>query len=771
VIDGPGAPSVGTRATPVLHLAMLLAFLAAFAAGLPRLQQDPSLEALMRADHPALALREQVRATFGLEDPIVVALATDRPDGMFDAAALDALVRVTQALAALPAVDPEQVFGLTTQQWVHGDGDALLVQPLLPEGPIGPVEIATLRRALAASPAYRGTLIAHDGSAALVAAELRDERTAADTYEQILARIGAIPLPPGMRAHVAGEAVAAGFLSRFIERDSMVLTPAAALLMLVLLRLFLRSWQGMVAGAFVMLGTLAATVGAMAWVGAKFYVVTTCMPAILLCISIADIIHYGERVARLHAEGLPAHAALAQGLQELGRPILLTSFTNAAGFAGMALTTDELPLVGYGAAAAFGVMVAWLLTVVGVPAIFRLIGLPRVPPGPPVARLRFARLGALIARRPAAVLCGVAAVLAIGIWQTTRVQFNENRILNFGRDSSVYQADRLLSERFAGPNYLDLYLRVAPGETLLAPERVAAIADLQAWMEREGGFSATTSFVDVLQGVVRAARPGDPALPADADEAEQFLFLFEVSGRPGDLRQEITADRREAYLRGHLPSGEFRRNREIMAALEPQLRARLSSVGIEAQMTGAVALTDTFVGPYLPSTMWSIATSALLVGLMCALLMRSATQGMLCMVPVAVGVVCVFGLMGALGIWLSIATSMFASIGIGLGVDFAIHTLHAARRGRAAGHSGEALTQFVLADIGRPLTANAMILSIGFAVTTLSSIPPLRSFGVLVAATVLASWLSAILILPALIALAERRAGARLHAAVGRALP
>lgn len=760
------------QGSAILRLAVLVTFLAAFAAGLPRLQQDPSLEALMRADHPALALRQQVRTTFGLEDPIVVALATDRRDGMFDAASLEALVRVTQAVSDLPAVDPEQVFSLSTQQWVHADADTLRVEPLLPPGPVDDAAVASLRRALAATSMYRGTLIAYDGSAALIAAELRDERTAADTYEEILERIDAIELPPAMRSHVAGEAVAAGFLSRFIERDSMVLTPAAALLMLLLLRLFLRSWQGMVAGAFVMLGTLMATVGAMAWVGAKFYLVTACMPAILLCISIADIIHYGERVARLHTEGMPADTALATGLRELGRPILLTSLTNAAGFIGMALATDEKPLVGYGAAAAFGVMVAWLLTVVGVPAIFRLIGLPRVPPGPSTARLRFARLGAVIARRPASVLVGVAAVLALGIWQTTHVQFNENRILNFGEASSVYQADRLLSERFAGPNYLDLHLEVAPGESLLAPERIAAIDGLQDWMERHGGFGATYSFVDVLQEVVRAAR-GDPhaALPGTADEAEQFLFLFEVSGRPEDLRQEITPDRRQAYLRGHLPSGEFLRNRAVIEALEPQLRERLASVGIEARLTGAVALTDTFVGPYLPSTLWAIATSALLVGLMCALLMRSLAQGVLCMVPVAVGVICAFGLMGALDIWLSIATCMFASIGIGLGVDFAIHTLHAARRGRDAGRSGAALTQFIVGDIGRPLTANAMILSIGFAVTTLSSVPALRSFGVLIGATVVASWLSAILILPALVALADRRReAARLQAADGRAV-
>lgn len=755
-------PSITTKHS-ISHwfLPAVLLLIAGLAAGLPRLQQEPSIEALIRPDNPALELRRQVRETFGLKDPVVVALAMPASGEMMRPDALDALRRVTEAIRAVPQVDPEQVFSLSTQQWVRSEDDALVLVTAVPDDVPAESLPAAAEQALNAMPIFRGTLIAYDGSAALIAAELRDDRDAADAYEAIVDRVESIQLPAGMRFYAAGEATSIGFLSRYMQRDAYILTPVAGALMLVCLLLFLRSWQGMLAGAFVMLGTLVATLGAMAWFDAKIFVITSSMPAILLSISIADIIHYGERVARLNAEGIDAPTAIRQGLRELGRPILLTSLTNAAGFVGMAATTDEIPLIGYGAAAAFGVMVAWVLTVLGVPAIFRLVGLPKAPPVPLMSQRRLEQLGDAIARRPGHVLGAVGLMLALGVWQAGKVQFNEDRIANFGAHSSVFQANRLINERFAGTNYLDVVLEAAPGRSLIELDAVARIDGLQRWMESEGHFSATYSFVDLLQGIAHSARD-DGLMPASSDELEQFLFLYEAYGKPGELRQEISVDRTRAYLRGYLRSGEYQANHAVLTALQRELDARFAGSSVRAQPAGAVLLTDSFVGPYLPSTLWSVALSALLVGMMCALLTRSLTDGLLCMVPVAVGVLCVFGLMGALGIWLSIATSMFASISIGLGVDFAIHTLHATRRGQALGHEGPALTRFVISDVGRPLTANALVLALGFSVTILSSIPPLRSFGLLVASTVFASYLSAILILPALFALRTR---GRRHAA------
>ncbi|MGQ0530535.1 MAG: efflux RND transporter permease subunit [Panacagrimonas sp.] len=758
-----------SRRSRIWMMAGLLVVIAAFGAGLTRIYKQPSIEALVPKDSSALSLRSTVRSTFGLRDPLVVALIAENPNDMLTADALTAVSRATEALRQVAQIDPDQVFSIATEQWVRTEGDELRVEPLLPALPLPPDAEQQLKRALDAAPDYRGTLIAQDYSAALIAAELRDGVNPADTYEAVLEQMNALDLPQGITVHIAGEATSSGFLSRYIDRDATVLTPAAAALMLVMLGLFLHSWRGLAAGALVMLGTLATTVGLMGWLGSPLYVITSCLPAVLLCISIADVVHYGERVARLRSEGKAATEAISEALHDLYRPMLLTSMTTAAGFVGMALTAALPPLVDYGWYAAFGVTVAWIFTVVGVPLLFQLIGTPSTTVARSPRRLALSiptRWTDFLAEYPLLVLSLVGLLTALGVSLATRVEFNEERIRNFAQDSTVFMADRALNERFAGVNFLDVYIHAEPGTSLLTPDQLARVAGLQTWMETEGGFAATHSVVDLLRNITRAINPDRAqTLPVSAEEAEQFLLLYEISGPPGDLRQEITSDRSQLHLRGHLKTANYQTNKPVVEALQAELDQRFAGSGLNAEITGSVHVTHSFFGPYLPSTLTGISASAAMVFLICALLQRSLLQGLLCIVPVGAAVLGVFGFMGALGIWLNVATSMFASIGIGLGVDFAIHTLHSIRSGLSRGHAGAALTRFVYADVGRPLAANALILALGFSITLLSSIPPLRSFGLLVAATICASYLAAILILPSLYALATRHRVAQLQPA------
>lgn len=207
------------RRRALIVLAMILVVLAALATGLTRLRKEPSVDALVPTGSHALQLRATVRETFGLKDPLVVALATDRADGILDLAALRALHQLTAALREVAQIDPDQVFSLATEQGVRSEGDALHVEPLLPAEPLPADAAEVVKRAVAGAPMYRGTLVAEDFSAALIAAELREGADAADAYEAGLARVRAVRLPAGVQVQVAGEATSAGFLSRFIDRD------------------------------------------------------------------------------------------------------------------------------------------------------------------------------------------------------------------------------------------------------------------------------------------------------------------------------------------------------------------------------------------------------------------------------------------------------------------------------------------------------------------------------------------------------------------------
>ena len=110
----------------------------------------------------------------------------------------------------------------------------------------------------------------------------------------------------------------------------------------------------------------------------------------------------------------------------------------------------------------------------------------------------------------------------------------------------------------------------------------------------------------------------------------------------------------------------------------------------------------------------------------------------------------VLGGMGLLDVPLGIATSMFASLTVGIGVDFGIHFLHRylSERGRGA-DDAEALMATV-EKTGTALRWNALVLAAGFAVLSVSSLKPNHSLGLLLAAAMMACYVAALIFLPRL---------------------
>ena len=112
----------------------------------------------------------------------------------------------------------------------------------------------------------------------------------------------------------------------------------------------------------------------------------------------------------------------------------------------------------------------------------------------------------------------------------------------------------------------------------------------------------------------------------------------------------------------------------------------------------------------------------------------------------------IYAVMGFTGIWLSVGTSMFAAIAIGVGVDFAVHTVD-----RMIYFINELKLDIEVAfetffkTTGRALLFNLLSVSLGFGVLITSSVPPLIRFGSLVAVSVSAGFLASITVLPAII--------------------
>ena len=136
---------------------------------------------------------------------------------------------------------------------------------------------------------------------------------------------------------------------------------------------------------------------------------------------------------------------------------------------------------------------------------------------------------------------------------------------------------------------------------------------------------------------------------------------------------------------------------------------------------------------------------------------RSIWAASLTLVPVLTGVLFTYATMGLFKVDIAPATSMTAAIATGLGVDFAIHLLAELRRAEREGSQGINVFHGRYALVARACIYSALALSCALAVICLSSTPPLRWFGGLVAAASVGSLVGAIIILPALFALGSAR--------------
>lgn len=747
-----------------------LVAIATFAAQLPGLEKDTTPEAFVPEGSSSLAYRDRVEATFGLKDPMVVAVVNEGDAGIFNPDSLRLVQWLSDRIAEVEGIDPERVTSLATENNIRGTEEGMLVEPFWETPPATSETAQRVWQQLQRFPLYLGNLVARDGSGTLIVAELLDETAATDIYFALRelaerAREAGVAGPED-RIHVAGQGAVSGYLSEYISADASRLNPVAAVLITLVLLLAYRSLSGVLLPNVVVLGTVATGLGAMAASGVPIYVITNSLPVILIGIAVCDSIHifgqYYEEIA--HDPGIAAREAVARAMAAMWRPVTLTTATTAAGFLGLATAADLPPMQSYGLFAALGVAAAWLWSLLLLPALLSLFR-PRpsravrttAETTPDLSSRLMTGMGTVVGRYPRATVTVAAALAILGALGAGQVVFNDQRIHSFEPSTPLRVADGAINARFDGTYYLDVVIETDAREALFEPEKLRRIERLQEWMETEGGLRNTTSIVDYIKQMHRAFNGDDPAyyrIPDDAQLIAQYFLLYSASGAPTDFEEQVDYDYRQAHVRGQMRHDDFREIAPIVTGLERHLTEHFNTEEMRGVATGALELAHSWLAPLAASTRNGMALALALVFLASALFFRSVVLGLLATLPVAFAVLMVFAVMGYTGIWLGIGTSMFAAIAIGLGVDFAIHTLDRLRH--LLGKQGMAYGDAVAAlfpTTGRALLFNLLALALGFGVLMSSSVPPLQDFGLLVAVAVVTSFAASLTALPALIAL------------------
>lgn len=761
------------RPRTVLLLTAVL--LLAAAPGMMRLKLRTDGQALIPRNDPAVLADAAVRERFGLLDPVVVLVESGHPAGIYNPATLRRIQELSRALAALESVAPGDVVSLETEMSLAVRPGTFEFRRFLDPLPETPEQIAELRRSVDFLGILRGTLISLDGTATVVLVGVRPDTDRTERCRRIEDLAAGFAAPPD-RISIVGAPAAEALLGSHVLDDLARLVPASLAVILLIVWFGCRRVPFLAIAALKVGATLAVTLGLMGWTGTPVTITTIVIPVVVATVGMADEIHVLWNCQRQLARdpGVSAASAVSRTMSAVASPVVLTSFTTAAGLLAF-LPAPIVPIREFGVFSAVAMGWCLLFTLATLPALLVLV---------PAARLRHPRLGpetaggsgappaAAAPALPRWALPVVFVLTAAAGGGLARLEVQDSWIGGFSAGSPFRQATGRTDRLFFGTHLLHFEVRFEP-----EGRPVPKVRDRSGWYLDPRNLAAVRAFEDYarsLPGVggvlgpwsqLRANTTISTTFPDQADATlaagEGILQMVErFEGIRGlRRRREVLDDQLGSGLVTlFLKAANFKDTARILARVRSFEERKLRPLGARLEAAGDIASSQAMIGAIAGSQRSSLAVGLAAVFLLLWWWHRSARAALFIVLTPALVTLWILGGMGWAGIPLGVASSMFGAISLGIGVDYGIHLYAASRRdaAAAAAASGDPGRGSALAEVRPSIVANAVAVGVGFGVLVLSEVPVSARLGALVGLSLLLSCAVAILVAAPMMA----RAGA-----------
>lgn len=745
---------------------LVISFLVVIGIGtfLPKMIKDTSSTAFINPENPVLIYRDKVKETFGLKDPLVVGVY--HPESVYNEASLKLIAELSEKLKTIEGIDPDQIRSIATENNIIGTLDGMEVGPFYELETVATSTPKQVETALADFDLYQGRLVSKNGKIALILAEVLEKdgetNTGTEAYHQIQKLAKSIDSGDN-EIHVAGEGAVSDYLTAYIDADAQRLNPIAAIMITLILILAYQTWRGALIPNLVVGGTVLIALGSMAGFGIPFYVVTNALPVVLIAIAVADSIHilgqYYEE-ARDHPDE-NQQTLVINSMSTIFRPVTVTTLTTVAGFLGIAFSSNMPPFKWFGVFAAIGVFAAYLLSILVLPSVLMLLkpqrskALGRTKGQSDFFSRILEKLGQLVLNRPRAIVGAAAMVVLLGLIGALQLEVNYAPISNFRKSEPIVRADQLMNQHTDGTSFLDIVVETPEPEGLFQPQNLKKMEALQAWVTHLPYVQGSTSVVDLIKKMNQSLNENQKAfyaIPENEQLIAQEFFLYTTSGEPTDFENFVDYDYQTANIRVAMNSPFYQDKKVVVQQLQQYLDTTFNDDQIHATLSGNVSLDYEWLKDLSSNHFLGMGIALLLIIMVAGFSFRSFAAGIYTVIPVTLSILLIYAVMGFGQIWLEIGTTMFAAIAIGVGVDFAVHTVDRLIYFiKDQGLEIQSAMGAFYRSTGRALLFNLLALALGFGVLVTSIVPPLVNFGALVAIAVSSSFLASITLLPALI--------------------
>lgn len=711
-------------------------------------------------DDPSMSAYKRFQDTYGNEETALIAL---QADDLFNNKTLDIIRKISNLAKTTPGV--QRVFSLTEARRAIGRGDTVEFAPIVPQGMLDRTAIETARRHAMQHEILSRTLLSGDGTTTAILLELAPIASA-EEKGKLLNRIAVQARKIAgseITLHFSGTPFVEFEINHLTQRDDRVFTPVTLLVLFVLSTVFLRKLSLSVLCLLNIVCILAWAVGFYVLTGNSFNMVTVVMPPILLAIAVADGIHILSHFAYLHHEsGTPRLTAAVQTTKKLWFPCLFTSLTTGAGFLSF-LTTAIGPVRTLGLYTFIGVLIAFAITIIVLPAL--LIAVPLKPGQPGTGAAPASGLTRLMAwfgkttvrhYRPLALFFTVVIIVALA--GALQIRYETNFANHLHESNPTKQGIRFIEKHLFGTVPVVLLIRAnSPENDFTHPQSLRRIEAIQADLQErfKGNYTSFFSIADYMKEIHRAFNQGDNQFYAIPEKQINILDYYEIA-ESGTLDRIISPDRMEARISFSAYLGPIDRSKQLERYLRSSVR-KITGSEFAYELTGSSALYTAMDGNLRRSQARSFTSAGIIIFAMMFFICRNFKLAIISMLVNLFPIICTFGLMGFCNIPLDVSTIMIASVTIGIAVDDTIHFIVWYRRNAGSGLDARPALLKTFQDTGKPILITSVLLSTCFFIFLTGSVKPVQAFGMLAGLAMLFALIGDLVMLPSLILLLKPR--------------
>jgi uncharacterized protein len=554
-------------------------------------------------------------------------------------------------------------------------------------------------------------------------------------------------------------------------------------LAMILALIYLFRTPFMVVGPMVVVAvSVVWTMGFMAISGMTLNLLSSILPAFLLCVGLGDSIHLQSIFRTCRKHQLDDREALIQAAGLTGPPILFTSLTTMIGLFSFNFASVTA-IQEMGVAGGVGVIFALLHSLITLPLFLLWQGkrgrIIKDQTHPKFTVDRIDRTLNLLVDtsstsrgRKGVVLMG-AILFMISVVGVSQIEVWHDDLETLPDDNSIKSAVLEIDRELGGVANIQIVIKadvldrgVKNIEVLHAIEQLGSHILEYETEEGERIIGHALSITNVVKETRKALEGTDESysLPSvfssaigDAQsEASQLISLFELQS-PQQLRTLATIDLKASHLTLQVKWQEATSYAGLIAHIDQGIDKYFKSFnakGVELKPTGGVYLAFTIISSLLNDLVKSFSAAFLVITFLMVLMLREVKLGMLAMIPNLFPIILMVGTLGLVGIPLDLNTLLIASIALGIAVDDTIHLLHHFQASYALSGQRELAIQDAVTHAGRAMLSTSILLCVGFSTHIMAQTEAVQRFGLIIGATVMVAFIVDLVICPAILRIA-----------------